>query len=334
MDLNSLWFLLLTVLFTGFFLLEGFDYGVGILVPLVTRSDDDRRLLLNAIGPFWDANEVWLITAGGAMFAAFPDWYATLFSGFYIPLMLMLLALILRGVAFEFRSKADSRVWRLFWDSAFVFGSAVPALLWGIALVNLLIGVPIDAEMTYVGGFWNLLSPAAILSGLTGFLLFCLHGAAFLGLKLEGDLLERVQRSSRRLWIPTAVTAGLALFWVSESTPHGGAAALILTGIGLLSILTAGVFSLRSRAGWTFLFTSIAIAAMTAALFTALYPNVMISSLDAAWNLTIYNASSSPYTLKVMSIVALTILPLVLIYQGWSYYIFRRRLGSKTPLEY
>ncbi|MBN2556568.1 MAG: cytochrome d ubiquinol oxidase subunit II [Anaerolineales bacterium] len=334
MDLNSLWFLLLTVLFMGFFLLEGFDYGVGILVPMITRSDHDRRLLLNTIGPFWDANEVWLITAGGAMFAAFPDWYATLFSGFYIPLMLMLLALILRGVAFEFRSKADSRAWRIVWDSAFVFGSAVPALLWGIALVNLLIGVPIDAEMTYVGGFWNLLSPAAILSGLTGFLLFCLHGAAFLSLRLEGDLLARVQLVSRRLWIPTAACAGLALFWVSESTQHGGTAALILAAIGLLSILTAGFYSLRGRAGWTFLFTSAAIVVLTAALFAALYPNVMISSLDAAWNLTIYNASSSAYTLKVMSIVALMILPLVLIYQGWSYYIFRRRLGAQTPLEY
>jgi len=333
MDLNTLWFLLLSVLFAGFFLLEGFDYGAGILVPLVTRSDHDRRMLMNAIGPFWDANEVWLITAGGAMFAAFPDWYATLFSGFYLPLLLMLLALILRGVAFEFRSKSEHRLWRTTWDAAFFIGSLLPSLLWGVALANLVIGVPIDASMTYVGGFWNLLSPAAILTGLTSTLLFALHGAAFLGLKLEGELLVRVQRTSQRLIPATIVVAGLAMYWLSQTISGSSPAAVALSAIALLILLAAGLLT-RQKAGWTFLLTSASVVTLAAALFTALYPNVMVSSLSAAWNLTIYNSASSDYTLKVMSVVALSVLPLVLLYQGWSYHIFRKRLGDKPPLEY
>lgn len=334
MDLNTLWYLLLSILFTGFFLLEGFDYGVGILVPMVSRSDHDRRLLFNAIGPFWDANEVWLITAGGAMFAAFPNWYATLFSGFYLPLFIILLALILRGVAFEFRSKAASPLWRLAWDTAFFLGSALPALLWGVALANLLVGVPIDASMTYVGGFWNLLTPATLLTGLTGFLLFTLHGTSFLKFKVEGELLNRVQRTANRLWPVTIVVGGLAVFWMSRELTGTTSIVTVLLAAGFLALIVGGWLNMRKQAGWAFVFTSVAIASLTAALFASLYPNVMVSNLDAAWNLTIYNAASSPYTLKVMSVIALTLLPFVLLAQGWSYYIFRKRLGAETHLEY
>jgi len=334
MDLNTLWYLLLSILFTGFFLLEGFDYGVGILVPMVSRSDQDRRLLFNAIGPFWDANEVWLITAGGAMFAAFPDWYATLFSGFYLPLFIILLALILRGVSFEFRSKAASPLWRLAWDAAFFLGSALPALLWGVALANLLIGVPIDASMTYVGGFWNLLTPATLLTGITGFLIFTLHGASFLRMKVEGELLDRVQRTANRLWPVTVVIGGLAVFWMSRERSGASGLVTALIAAGFLALIAGGWLSMRKHNGWAFAFTSAAIVSLTASLFAGLFPNVMISSLDAAWNLTIYNAASTPYTLKVMSVIALTLLPFVLLAQGWSYYIFRKRLDAETHLEY
>ncbi|NTW11644.1 MAG: cytochrome d ubiquinol oxidase subunit II, partial [Chlorobiaceae bacterium] len=191
MDLQTIWFILITVLFTGFFFLEGFDFGVGILLPFMSRDDRERRTVINTIGPFWDGNEVWLITAGGAMFAAFPEWYATLFSGFYIALLLMLVALILRGVAFEFRSKHDNPAWRAFWDWSIFTGSAIPALLWGVAFANFIRGVPIDQSMNYAGGFFNLLNPYALVCGLASLSIFTLHGAVFLTLKTTGSLQKR-----------------------------------------------------------------------------------------------------------------------------------------------
>ncbi|NJN64744.1 MAG: cytochrome d ubiquinol oxidase subunit II, partial [Acidobacteria bacterium] len=210
MDLNTLWFVLIGVLFTGFFFLEGFDYGVGILLPFLGKTDHERRMVINTIGPVWDGNEVWMITAGGAMFAAFPHWYATLFSGFYLALVLMLLALIVRGVAFEFRSKDDNPRWRRTWDFAIFFGSAIPALLWGVAMTNIIRGVPIDAEMNYVGGFFNLLNPYALIGGIASLLVFSLHGACFLTLKLGSGLEERARAIAVRLWWPAAIA--LVLF--------------------------------------------------------------------------------------------------------------------------
>lgn len=337
MDLNTLWFLLIAVLFIGFFFLEGFDYGVGILLPFVGKDDIERRLIINAIGPFWDANEVWLITAGGAMFAAFPNWYATMFSGFYLPLVLLLAALIVRGVAFEFRSKHDSPRWRKTWDWLIFFGSLVPAILWGVALGNLLLGVPIDKTMTYIGGFFNLLNPYALAWGLTTLIVFALHGAVFLGLKVGGEVGERAARAARRIW-PLAVvigffSVGVGYFVTDMFDRLGVDPGVIPLGAGA-AMLVAGWFIRQRNLGWAFAMTGTCLALSTITIFMGLFPRVMVSSLDPGLSLTIYNAASSPYTLRVMSIVAISLLPFVLFYQGWSYWTFKKRLTRDTELEY
>jgi cytochrome d ubiquinol oxidase subunit II len=324
-------------LFVGFYFLEGFDFGVGILLPFLSQDDTDRRLMINAIGPFWDGNEVWLVTAGGAMFAAFPNWYATLFSGFYLPLALVLLALIGRGVAFEFRSKDRNPRWRKLWDSLIFLGSLLPALLLGVAMANLLRGVPIDGQMNYVGGFFNLLNPYALVSGVAAVVIFSLHGAVFLSLKIDGELGERARAAAERLW-PVAVVAGffavgVGYFWTDMFQRLGVNPGVIPITAGA-AMLAAGWFIRNRRTGWAFIMTGASIAFSTISLFMGLYPRVMVSSLNPNWSLTIDNAASSPYTLQVMTIVALIFVPLVLIYQGWSYYIFRRRLTRQSALEY
>ena len=338
MDLNTLWFVLIAVLYIGFFVLEGFDYGVGMLLPFLGKKDVERRVIINTIGPFWDGNEVWLLTAGGATFAAFPHWYATLFSGFYLPLFILLLALIARGVAFEFRSKDENPKWRKVWDWALFVGSLLPALLLGVAFANLAKGVPIDANMNYVGGFFNLLNPYGLLGGLAAVLTFALHGAIFLSPRTSGDLMERARRTAMRLWIVVVVVllAFLAAtyFYTDISTKLGIDPGPIPIG-GAAAILVAGYFIRRQRDGWAFAMTAAAILLSMITLFMILYPRVMISSLDPAYSLTIYNASSSQYTLKVMSIVALLFVPVVLLYQGWTYWIFHRRVeGDPEKLTY
>lgn len=335
MDLNTVWFGLIMLLFTGFFFLEGFDYGVGILLPFLGKDDGQRRLILNTIGPFWDANEVWLVTAGGAMFAAFPHWYATLFSGFYLPLVFILLALIVRGVAFEFRSKGQHPAWRSLWDWMVFAGSLVPALLWGVAFANLIRGVPINADMHYTGGFWNLLNAYALAGGLTTLSLFLLHGAVFLSLRTRGELMERAEALALRLWIPAAVlvlASGIAGLLATDMSHRLG---LNPGPVGAaLAVLAAGWFIRRRRQGWAFVMTGLTIALSVLGLALGLYPRVMVSSLNPAWSLTIYSASSTDYTLRVMSIIALVFVPIVLAYQGWSYYVFRQRLGGDEALEY
>lgn len=338
MDLNTIWFILIGVLFTGFFFLEGFDYGVGILLPFVSKDDRERRLVINSIGPHWDANEVWLITAGGAMFAAFPHWYATLFSGFYLALVLMLLALIVRGVAFEFRSKDKNPKWRSMWDWMIFIGSAIPALLWGVAMANILRGVPIDANMQYVGTFGDLLNPFALIAGVTSLALFTLHGANFLMIKIESPITDRVKAFALRLW-PVVIILSLIVsvmgYFETDIASRLGIAALILTLVTIIAICTVGWLIRRQRNGWAFVMTGAGIVLFTLTIFAGLYPRLMTSSLKPdTWSLTIDNASSSPYTLKVMSIIALIFLPIVLLYQGWSYRIFRRRLTSTSTLEY
>jgi cytochrome d ubiquinol oxidase subunit II len=332
MDLNILWFILITVLFTGFFFLEGFDYGVGILLPFLGKDDTDRRVIINTIGPVWDGNEVWLITAGGAMFAAFPHWYATLFSGFYIALVLMLLALIVRGVAFEFRSADDHPRWRATWDWAIFFGSLIPALLWGVAMANLLQGVPIGETMMFEGNFWSLISPITLLGGLAGLSGFMLHGALFLMLKAEGEIKERAGKVASRLWISTLVIVGLLGTFGAISAERSGLWLIAIPVVAAL-IVAAGLLS-KKREGIAFILSGLAIAVSNVMLFIALFPNVMISSLNADWSLTIYNASSSPYTLRTMSIVALIFVPIVLAYQGWTYWVFRKRLNRESELKY
>ncbi|MDX9723746.1 MAG: cytochrome d ubiquinol oxidase subunit II [Myxococcota bacterium] len=337
MDLNILWFVLIGVLFTGFFFLEGFDYGVGILLPVLGKDDIGRRVVINTIGPHWDGNEVWMITAGGAIFAAFPHWYATMFSGFYIALTLMLAALILRGVAFELRSKFESPTWRQRWDWAIIFGSFVPALLWGVAFTNLVRGVPINEEMTYVGGFLDLLNPYSLLGGVVSLLIFTLHGAAFLLLKLEGEMRDHARKVAEKVWLPTVIALVVFAAWgyfELDLRSKLGMNPGVIPMASVASLLVGRYFLREKKDGTFFILTSLNIVFMTITAFMALFPNVMISSLGDAYNLTIYNASSTQYTLTVMSIVAGLMVPVVLVYQAWSYWIFRQRISRASHLEY
>lgn len=332
MDLNTLWFILIAVLYIGFFILEGFDFGVGMLLPFLGKNDTQRRVIINTIGPHWDANEVWLLTAGGATFAAFPQWYATLFSGFYLPLFLLLIALIFRGVAFEFRSKDENPKWRGTWDWAIFIGSFLPALLLGVAFANLVRGVPIDGQMQYAGGFFNLLNPYALIAGAVLVAAFLFHGAIYLQMKTSGEVQQRAQAISLRLWV--VVSALLLLFMVATYifTPvleRLGFNPGIIPVTGAAAMLISGYFVRKERPGWAFVFTSLSIAAGMVTMFLMLFPDVMISSLDPAWSLTIYNAASSEYTLRTMTIVTVIFLPFVLAYQAWSYWVFRQRVSSK-----
>ena len=336
-DLNTLWFILVAILFTGYFILEGFDFGVGILLPFLGKNDHERRMIINTIGPVWDGNEVWLITAGGAIFAAFPNWYATMFSGFYLALVLMLFALIVRGVAFEFRSKDRYPAWRSFWDWMIFTGSLVPALLWGVALGNILRGVPINQDMIYVGSFFTLLNPYALLGGLTTLTVFILQGAIFLNLKTTEEIMERAMAATKKVGPVATVLVFLfvvAGYFITDAFIRLGInPGIIPIGAGA-SLLAAGWFVHKGRLGWAFIFNSVTILLSTLTIFMSLYPRVMVSSLNPDWSLTIYNASSSPYTLTAMTIVALIFVPIVLAYQGWTYWVFRERIGKETALEY
>jgi len=337
MDLNTIWFILIGVLFTGFFFLEGFDYGVGILLPFLGKDDTDRRVIINTIGPFWDANEVWLITAAGAMFAAFPHWYATMFSGFYVALVLLLAPLILRGVAFEFRSKDRDPRWRRFWDTMIFTGSLVPALVWGIAMSNLLLGVPIDANMTYVGGFFTLFNPFAWLCGLACLLVFTLHGAVFLTLKTGGQISERAHAAAWKLLVPATVVVFLTLgigYFVTDTASRLGPVPIVIPLIAGAAVAAAGWSLNKRRIGLAFVLTGLAIVLSNVTLFTGLYPRVMVSSLHPDWSLTIYSASASAYALWILSFIALIFVPVILIHQGWSYWIFRQRVVRESRLEY
>ncbi|MEV0808839.1 cytochrome d ubiquinol oxidase subunit II [Micromonospora sp. NPDC050200] len=328
MELTTVWFLLVAVLFTGYFILEGFDFGVGMLLPVLGRDDRERRVLINTIGPVWDGNEVWLITAGGAMFAAFPEWYATLFSGFYLPLLLILLALIARGVAFEYRHKRPEASWKRRWDTAIFVGSVVPAVLWGVAFANILRGVPLDADHEYVGGVVDLLHPYSLLGGVTTAALFLTHGAVFIALKTTGEIRERAGVLAVRLGVGTAVAAVAFLAWTL--TIRSSAAAVVFAVGAALALIGALAAARVRREGWAFTGTAVAIGLAVATLFAALFPNVLPSTLDAAGTLTATNAASTPYTLKIMTWVAVIFTPIVLAYQGWTYWVFRKRIGVKN----
>jgi cytochrome bd ubiquinol oxidase subunit II len=331
MDLNTLWFILIAVLYSGFFVLDGFDLGVGILMPFLRKDDHGRRVILNTIGPHWDGNEVWLVTAGGATFAAFPNWYATLFSGFYLPLFLILVGLILRGIAIEFRSKDENPRWRAFWDWAICVGSLIPALLFGVAFANFLRGVPINDKMQYVGGFWNLLNPYALLGGVVSLAGFSMHGAVFLSQKTTDALREKAGRWAFRLWIPTVISVAgfsIASYFVTDVLRQLGVNPGIIPITAVAALLVSGYFIYRRMMGWAFFMNVLTIVFATATVFLQLYPHVLVSSIDPQFSLTVYNASSSPYTLKVMSIIALIFVPVVLAYQGWTYWVFRKRLNE------
>jgi cytochrome bd ubiquinol oxidase subunit II len=324
MDLNILWFVLIAVLYIGFFVLEGFDFGVGMLLPFLAKNDTERRVVINTIGPHWDGNEVWLLTAGGATFAAFPQWYATLFSGFYLPLFLLLMALIIRGVAFEFRSKDDNPTWRKTWDWAIFVGSFLPALLLGVAFANIVKGVPIDANMQYTGGFFNLLNPYGLIAGVTVVVIFLLHGSIFLSMKTTGSVQERAEQTTRKLWLPTVIILLILLiatYFYTDILTHLGVNPGVVPFVGMVAILAAGFFIRKGYQGWAFGMTSITIAFSLITMFLILFPRVMVSSTNPDWSLTIYTAASSEYTLRVMAIVAVILVPIVLAYQAWSYWV-------------
>jgi len=338
MDLNTIWFLLIATLFIGYFILEGFDFGVGILLPFLAKEDVERRMIINAIGPHWDGNEVWLITAGGAMFAAFPQWYATLFSSFYIALFLMLIALIIRGVAFEFRSKDESPRWRKFWDWAIFFGSIIPAFLWGVAFTNFIRGVPIAENFTYVGNFWDLISTYSIIGGLVTLTGFILHGAIFLSLKMDEKLSERATQFAKKIWLPNLIIVVIFIvetYFFTDILQRLGVNPGFVPMAAVLSLLAVGWLVANKYAGWAFIVNSLVIFFSASTIFIILYPRVLVSSINSALSLTIYNSASGPYTLKVMSIIALIFVPIVIAYQAWSYWVFRGRIvRDENSLHY
>ncbi|MDF6019951.1 cytochrome d ubiquinol oxidase subunit II [Streptomyces sp. JH34] len=326
MELHDVWFVLIAFLWIGYFFLEGFDFGIGVLTKLLARDRKERRVLINTIGPVWDGNEVWLLSAGGATFAAFPEWYATLFSGFYLPLLLILLCLIVRGVAFEYRAKRPEERWQANWEHAIFWTSLIPAVLWGVAFGNIVRGVKIDADMEYVGNLWDLLNPYAILGGLVTLFLFTFHGAVFAALKTVGDIRGRARGLAVKLGLATAVLALGFLVWTQAD--NGNARSLVAMIIAVVSLVLAIGAVSAGREGWSFAFSGVTIAAAVAMLFLTLFPNVMPSSLNETWNLTVSNASSSPYTLKIMTWCAGIAAPVVMLYQGWTYWVFRKRIGT------
>ncbi|MFD8676918.1 cytochrome d ubiquinol oxidase subunit II [Streptomyces seoulensis] len=331
MELHDVWFVLIAVLWTGYFFLEGFDFGVGVLTRLLARNRPERRVLINTIGPVWDGNEVWLLSAGGATFAAFPEWYATLFSGFYLPLLLILVCLIVRGVGFEYRAKRPEDKWQRNWEWAIFWCSLIPAFLWGVAFGNIVHGVKIDRNFEYVGGLGDLFNPYALLGGVVTLTLFTLHGAVFTALKTVGDIRTRARTLALRLGPVTVVLALGFLVWTQlHSGDVASLVALVVAAVALLGALGA---IWRVREGWAFALSGVTIAAAVAMLFLSLFPNVMPSTLDADWSLTVTNASSSPYTLKIMTWCAVIAAPLVMLYQAWTYWVFRKRIGTQHIAE-
>ncbi|GAB3879980.1 cytochrome d ubiquinol oxidase subunit II [Terrabacter terrigena] len=336
MDLATFWFIVLGLLWTGYFVLEGFDFGVGMLLPVLggrkyatdaVDAEKRRRVLLNTIGPVWDGNEVWVLTAGGATFAAFPHWYATLFSGFYLPLLVILVALILRNLGFEYRHKRPEASWKARWDLAIFWGSVVPAFLWGVALTNIVRGVPIDASKEFTGSVLTLLNPAGLLGGVVFVALFLTHGAIFVALKTEGRIRLEARAIAERVGAVAAVLALALLLWLGFS--DGKAASWATTAVAAVALIGGLAANRAGREGWAFLGTAGTIALAVATYFLVLFPNVMPSSTNPAWSLTVDNASSTDYTLKVMTVVALVFTPVVVLYQGWTYWVFRKRLGTK-----
>jgi cytochrome d ubiquinol oxidase subunit II len=324
-DLTILWFWIIAFMFIGYFVLDGFDFGVGMSLPFLGKDDTDRRLLINTIGPVWDLNETWVIVAGASMFAAFPEWYATMFSGFYLPLLLILLALIVRGVSFEYRHQRPESTWKNWFDGMIIVGSAIPALLWGVAFANVVRGVNLDANHDYAGTFFDLLGPYALLGGVTTLLLFFLHGVVFISLKTEGDIRLRARKLAIRSGIVTIVVAATFLAWTTLA--YGTLASALLAAAAAVALISSFVANLRGAERLAFGLMAATIGLVVLTLFASLFPDVMPASNDPANSLTIANASSSPYTLGVMSWTALIGMPVILLYQGWTYWVFRKRIG-------
>jgi cytochrome d ubiquinol oxidase subunit II len=331
MSLPVLWFVIIAFLWTGFFVLEGFDFGVGMLHQVVGRTDTERRVAINAIGPFWDGNEVWLIVGGAAIFAAFPGWYATWFSALYLAMVLLLVALIGRGVSFEFRGRLDSGRWRGTWSWSLTLGSAVAPLLIGVALGDLLAGLPIDSNEEFTGSTWDVLTPYGLLVGLTLLVLCVLHGATFLALRTEGAVRRRAHPIATRVVWPAAVLLVAFAVWTPSISDAGFVRGVLPPALAVLAVLAAGLLLRTGREGVSFTATAAAIGLTVVSLFTNLYPDVMVSSTSAADSLTVAGTASGDYALKVMTVVALVLVPVVLAYQGWTYVVFRRRVSGPPP---
>jgi cytochrome bd ubiquinol oxidase subunit II len=333
MDLQILWFCLIAILWAGYFLLEGFDFGVGMLLPFLPEGEDDRQTMLRTIGPVWDGNEVWLVVAGGATFAAFPAWYATMFSGFYVALLLVLFFLIIRVVSFEWRSKSETSGWRAFWTWCNTIGSAGAALVWGVGLSCLVYGVPINSDGDYSGNFWDLFNLYTVFAGIAVVVLFAFHGATFLTLRTVGELHARAENAARRLALPGVVLAAIFLIWTvvvaMDRNDKDLFPPVLPALVGIVALGLALIFLFRGTNGRAFAMTGLGAISVVATLFVSLYPRVMVSSTDFGNSLTVEGASSSHYALAVMSIVALIFVPIVLAYQGWTYYVFRHRVGDE-----
>ena len=332
MDLQILWFVLIAVLWSGYFLLEGFDFGVGMLLPFLPKDERERSQMFQTIGPVWDGNEVWLVIAGGATFAAFPAWYGTMFSGFYLALLLVLFFLIIRVVSFEWREKSESPGWRTAWMWANAVGSFGASLLWGVGLSNLLHGVPIDSSGDFSGTFWDLFSGYTVLGGVTIVVLFAFHGSTFLTLRTTGDLCERAAATARRLSVVAALAVAAFLSWTVavavDRNDKDVFPPILPAALGIAAVALAMLFVLGRRSGWAFVMTALATVLWVATVFTSLYPRVMVSSPDFGNSLTVDGASSAHYTLVLMTVVAAIFVPLVLLYQGWTYHVFRARVGG------
>jgi len=330
--LQELWFFLIAALFLGFLVLEGFDFGVGMLMaPLGAAGDGDpetrRRAVLNTIGPVWDGNEVWLITAGASMFAAFPNWYATVFSALYLPLLALLFAMILRIVGIEWRGKIDDPRWRALADAGIAIGSWVPAILWGVTFAILLRGLPIDADHRVHLSVGDVLNPYTLLGGLATASLFAFYGAVIIALKTSGPVRDDAFRFARMLSVPAIVLAGGFGLWTQLA--HGKAWTWLALAVAVVALLIAvALMWARRREGWAFVSTVVVVAAVVMLLFGSMYPNLLPSTLNPEWSVTIYNGSSTDYTLKIMSWASLTLLPLVIGYQAWTYWVFRRRITA------
>jgi cytochrome bd ubiquinol oxidase subunit II len=326
MQLHTIWFIIIVVFWIGFFVLEGFDFGVGALHMLIGRSETERRVVVNTIGPWWDGNEVWLIVAGAAMFAAFPGWYATMFSALYLAFVLVLVGLFARGVSFEYRGKRESRRWRAGWTWALTIGSVLIPLLIGVGLGDLLAGLPINQHQNFTGDFFDLLTGYGLMTGVTLLTLCLLHGATFLALRTTGEIRDRASATARVLGL-VAIVVNLAWVVWTLVVIGGGTVPEPTQIFGLIAVIFAAVLSSTDNDGWAFIASGFAIAAVIGQIFISLYPNVMVSSTNAAYNLTVNNAASGHYALVVMTVAAVLLFPIVLLYQGWSFHVFRRRVS-------
>lgn len=337
MDLQILWFILVTVLFVGFFFLEGFDYGVGMLLPFAAKDDDERRMFIGSIGPVWNGNEVWMITAGGALFAAFPHVYATMFSMLYMALFLMLVGLIIRGIALEFRDKHDTAIWHSCCDWLICIGSFLPALLWGVAVTNLMKGFMINSDKIYVGTFWDLLSVYTVVGGITFVLVFAFHGLTFLSLRLEesAHIMHRLRTVSTCLGGTAAIfyLVCMALTYINTDVYNSSLCLGLMVAAALVFVI-AIICRRQRNCKLAFVCSSLAVVFTTVSVFAGLFPRILISTLNPAWSLTITNASSSPYTLSIMTVAAAIFVPIVLIYQIWAYWLFRKRISASDVRHY